>query len=204
MTSKTDRRSRRSIKALKNAYVDLILAGEEKRISIQQIADQADYNRGTFYKHFADKESLKQQILGDFLDGIAEALLEPYKTCASVDLQEQAPSTMRIFTYIFEERNVLQALRILYPDIADKMLRVFVDCLSGEFYLETETPRIPVDYDLMIHFQMSATIGFIMRWADTDFKYSTLHLSEQFTELVRVRPYRLINTTIQMENDSQV
>lgn len=203
MKLRTDRRSKRSVKALKQAYIDLILEEEDKRISIQQIADKADYNRGTFYKHFADKESLKESILTDFLDGISIALLEPYKESAYVDLQEQAPSTMRIFTHIYEERRVLQALRILYPDIADKMLQVFVECLSGDFYMETETPRIPVDYDLMIHFQMAATVGFIMRWADSNFKFSTLHLSEQFTELVRVRPYRLINTTVQKENDSQ-
>ncbi|SDC05052.1 DNA-binding transcriptional regulator, AcrR family [Terribacillus halophilus] len=204
MKLKTDRRSRRSVKALKKAYVDLILAQEDKRISIQQIADQADYNRGTFYKHFTDKESLKERILTDFLGGIAVALLEPYKDSAYVDLQEQAPSTMRIFTHIYEERCVLKALRILYPDVAEKMLDVFVRCLSGEFYLETESPRIPVDYDLMIHFQMAATVGFIMHWADTDFKFSTLNLSEQFTELVRVRPYRLVNTMIEKGNDSQV
>ena len=203
MKLKTDRRSRRSVKALKKAYVDLILAQEDKRISIQQIADQADYNRGTFYKHFTDKESLKERILADFLDGIAVALLEPYKGSAYVDLQEQAPSTMRIFTHIYEERCVFKALRILYPDVAGKMLEVFVQCLSDEFYLETESPRIPVDYDLMIHFQMAAIVGFIMHWADTDFKFSTLHLSEQFTELVRVRPYRLVNTMIEKGNDSQ-
>jgi AcrR family transcriptional regulator len=202
MNGKTDRRSRRSINALKRAYVDLVLAEEEKRISIQQIADEADYNRGTFYKHFADKESLKERILQDFLDGIAIALLEPYKHRAYVNLQEQAPSTMRIFTHIYEERRVLQALRILYSDIHDKMLNVFVDCLSGDIYMETEEPSIPVDYDLMIHFQMAATVGFIMRWADTDFKFSTLHLSQQFTELVRVRPYRLINKNITEEKDS--
>ncbi|QXE01120.1 TetR/AcrR family transcriptional regulator [Terribacillus sp. DMT04] len=202
MNGKTDRRSRRSINALKRAYVDLVLAEEEKRISIQQIADKADYNRGTFYKHFADKESLKERILQDFLDGIAIALLEPYKHSAYVNLQEQAPSTMRIFTHIYEERHVLQALRILYSDIHDKMLNVFVECLSGDIYMETEEPSIPVDYDLMIHFQMAATVGFIMRWADTDFKFSTLHLSQQFTELVRVRPYRLINKNIAEEKDS--
>jgi hypothetical protein len=61
-----------------------------------------------------------------------------------------------------------------------------------------------VDYDLMIHFQMAATVGFIMRWADTDFKFSTLHVSQQFTELVRVRPYRLINTNIAEEKDSHL
>ncbi|WP_077307190.1 TetR/AcrR family transcriptional regulator [Terribacillus halophilus] len=204
MNGKTDRRSKRSINALKRAYVDLVLAEEEKRISIQQIADKADYNRGTFYKHFADKESLKERILQDFLDGIAIALLEPYKNSAYVNLQEQAPSTMRIFTHIYEERRVLQALRILYSDIHDKMLNVFVACLSGDFYMKTEEPSIPVDYDLMIHFQMAATVGFIMRWADTDFKFSTLHVSQQFTELVRVRPYRLINTNIAEEKDSHL
>ena len=55
---KTDRRSIKSIKALRNALVTLILKKNYDEITIQEIIDEANIGRSTFYTHFYDKDDL--------------------------------------------------------------------------------------------------------------------------------------------------
>ncbi|GAK42197.1 hypothetical protein TCA2_4689 [Paenibacillus sp. TCA20] len=36
-----------------------------------------------------------------------------------------------------------------------------------------------IDYEIMLSYRMSAFVGVIMYWADTDFKYSASYMAEQ-------------------------
>ncbi|MED1953825.1 TetR-like C-terminal domain-containing protein [Brevibacillus centrosporus] len=45
----------------------------------------------------------------------------------------------------------------------------------------------PIDYEIMLSYQMSATIGMIMYWAETNFKYSAAYMAEQLLTLVNAR-----------------
>ncbi|MMZ71221.1 hypothetical protein D1872_345080 [compost metagenome] len=39
---------------------------------------------------------------------------------------------------------------------------------------------------------MSATVGVIMHWAETGFKYSAHYMGEQLTALINIKPTRLL------------
>ena len=51
---KQDRRVRRTQKLLKDSLVTLMQEKEFKNISVKDITDRADLNRGTFYLHYTD------------------------------------------------------------------------------------------------------------------------------------------------------
>lgn len=76
---------RRTRQALKTAFVDLILEKGYEAVTIMDIAIRADYNRGTFYKHFVSKEDLLRDIHDDFLRNISELLLQPYEGMEKID-----------------------------------------------------------------------------------------------------------------------
>lgn len=58
MTEKIDRRVRRSRRMLADALLSLVTQKQFSEISIQDITDEADMNRSTFYLHFQNKEEL--------------------------------------------------------------------------------------------------------------------------------------------------
>ncbi|QMV44671.1 TetR/AcrR family transcriptional regulator [Cohnella cholangitidis] len=61
----TDRRYRRSNRLLKEAFLELMREKGFTSMTIQDITDRADVNRGTFYAHFPDKYALLEQSIRD-------------------------------------------------------------------------------------------------------------------------------------------
>jgi AcrR family transcriptional regulator len=60
-----DRRIMRSRQALIEAFQGLLEEKEFSEISIYQISQRADLNRGTFYAHFSDKYELLELVIRD-------------------------------------------------------------------------------------------------------------------------------------------
>src|SRR4029077_20294218 len=63
-TGTTDPRILRSRRMLMDALVKLLMKKEFDDISVQEIADEATLNRGTFYLHYPDKNALLQAMTG--------------------------------------------------------------------------------------------------------------------------------------------
>ena len=59
---KQDRRIRRTQKLLKDSLIELMQEKEFKNISVKDITDRADLNRGSFYLHYNDTYHLLQQM----------------------------------------------------------------------------------------------------------------------------------------------
>jgi AcrR family transcriptional regulator len=63
-TGTTDPRILRSRRMLMDALAKLLIKNAFEDISIQEIADEATLNRGTFYLHYPDKNALLQAMTG--------------------------------------------------------------------------------------------------------------------------------------------
>lgn len=62
---KLDRRTVRTRRALRDALVALILEKGYEAVTVQDITDRADLNRGTLYLHYRDKQDLLLRSSGD-------------------------------------------------------------------------------------------------------------------------------------------
>ena len=63
-----DRRVRKTKKQLRSALTSLLLEKEIGRITVRDVADLADVNRGTFYAHYRDVYDLLHQLEDSFLE----------------------------------------------------------------------------------------------------------------------------------------
>ena len=63
-----DRRARRSRKLLKQGFMDLLREKGFSRISVRDITERADVNRGTFYLHYPDTAALMRSVEEDMLN----------------------------------------------------------------------------------------------------------------------------------------
>lgn len=63
-----DRRVRKTKRQLRTALTTLLLEKDIRRITVRDVADLADVNRGTFYAHYSDVYGLLHQLEEDFLE----------------------------------------------------------------------------------------------------------------------------------------
>lgn len=104
--AKIDRRIRRTRAALAQALFVLILQKPYETITIQDITDQADLNRATFYLHYSSKEELLMASLEGQFDALVTRLQEEI-----VELPWQTPTAACIvFEYAAENEALFRTL----------------------------------------------------------------------------------------------
>src|SRR3954466_9321573 len=68
--SKVDRRITKSQEAIKKAVTELMSEKSFDDITIQDIADRADVNRGTIYLHYTDKYDLLDKMIEEHINNL--------------------------------------------------------------------------------------------------------------------------------------
>lgn len=187
-----DRRARRTQDAIIAAAVSLILEKGVDAVTIRDITERADYNRGTFYLHFPGKPELFEFMLEDFMQGVGRAYAEPYMNLKEVDMTAMLPSTMPVFEYIEVHQDIFRALMTMHNDMNSRLCSMFRTYLTEDFVLVTEDSEQTINYGIMLSYLVSATVGVIMHWAETGFKYSAHYMGEQLTALINIKPTRLL------------
>ncbi len=81
----TDRRIRKTQSALKSALAQLMENKRVKDISVRELTDLADVNRGTFYLHYKDVFDLLEQSENDLLAELHETISKFDETTVSDD-----------------------------------------------------------------------------------------------------------------------
>ncbi|WP_436857673.1 TetR/AcrR family transcriptional regulator [Mammaliicoccus sciuri] len=92
-----DRRVRKSKRAIKKAFIQLLKENNLDRITIHQISDLADVNRGTFYLNYEDKYAL--------LDEMENEQIEEIK--GFVDIRKMDLSTKTSDRFIHDFANII-------------------------------------------------------------------------------------------------
>lgn len=100
-----DRRKRKTQKGITAVFYQLLKEKSYEEISVSQICQIADINRGTFYLHFIDKDDLLEKSIADEM----QRLVEYCEQNGETDNQKKLEKT---FEYITEHREKLKRLLI--------------------------------------------------------------------------------------------
>lgn len=171
-------------KLLKDTFIDLLLENNDVHaITISEITDRADFNRGTFYIHYEDKINLLDELYEDAIEGIHQSIKKPYKNKDKVFLTGAIPSNELLFEHIDKHKKLFKALDQIEdtPDIYRRLEQFLWNLFSKEIYIERETDAQETKYDLFLSFQVHATVGVIKYWIKNGFTPSTSVMSEQLT-----------------------
>lgn len=98
---KEDRRIRRTKRLLRQALAEIMNEKEFKDITVKEITDRADLNRGTFYFHYTDTYDLRNQIEDELVEELKEAIAEFQPTKAEFSLR---PMLKKVFDYVQSQR----------------------------------------------------------------------------------------------------
>lgn len=97
---KEDRRVRYTKKAIKDSFLELFESKPLEKISVTEICNNADINRGTFYSHYSDPYDLKEKLEEEFITTVAE------KIDACTENKTKRISTAQTFEILKENREL--------------------------------------------------------------------------------------------------
>ena len=156
--SKIDRRIVKSQVAIKNAVIELMSEKSFDDITIQDIADRADVNRGTIYLHYTDKYDLLDKMIEEHMDNLREL-------CQSAS--EMTFEEGNYVWYEYFERNYLFFSTMLASKGAPSFRSRFLDLVVEETKAEvdtTEGKNQGLSEDVILQFFGSAVVGAVEWW----------------------------------------
>ena len=175
---KTDRRSLKTQKALCDALTELLIEKDLYRITVQEIADKADVNRVTFYKHFLDVFDLYEKIEKDVLTELGLLILR---------LEERSSEEFFscLINYIDENRMLFRM--IFSPNTTGQLRNKFDRLLSGLFLkMQSEKQDVPLG-DRRLGFQnryrTQGCIAVVSKWVLGGFTDSKEFIVKTLSEL---------------------
>jgi AcrR family transcriptional regulator len=175
---KVDRRIVKSQEAIKKAIIELMSEKNFDDITIQDISDRANVNRGTIYLHYQDKYDLLDKLIEEHIDVLRE-------TCRAASELEFTESTL-IWTEYFE-RNYSFFSMMLASKGAPYFRGRFLDFLVEEFMNEVDVTKGKnegLNEDLLVRFVAAAFVG-VVEWWFTNEKPVPHHvLAEQLGTLL--------------------
>lgn len=104
---KSDRRVRYTKMVLKNAVVDLMQEKPIGKITVKEICEKADVNRGTFYSHYSDQFDLQKQVFDELVSGVDQIMDSSY---FSANVERSGEMLTRIFGYLHDNRRIVSVM----------------------------------------------------------------------------------------------
>ena len=128
-----NRNAQRSIRLLKEAFMELLAEKPYESITVSNVARKADLNRGTFYAHFDNVDDLMRSVMSDTADTISEFLS---KAVESGFLEDPLPVLAQVGAYLDQNRELTRKL------VESRSVEPFVLALESRFR-EWVQQRIP-------------------------------------------------------------
>ncbi|MBT2700310.1 TetR/AcrR family transcriptional regulator [Bacillus sp. ISL-40] len=161
--SKVDRRITKSQEAIKKAVIELMTEKRFDDVTIQDISDKANVNRGTIYLHYTDKFDLLDKIIEEHIDKLRE-------TREWACEMEWVEATETFFEYF--ESNYLFFSTMLASKAAPSFRNKFLEFLIEAFKVEVDiTKNQGLKEDVIVKFAANAYVGVLESWLKEGMPY---------------------------------
>ena len=162
MEKREDRRVRRTKKLLTAALTQLMQEKQISEITVRELTELADMNRGTFYLYYKDIYDMLEKIQDEMfekLDGIFELRADEEVT------EQTKPILLDLFRFIEENQEMCRVLLSPNGDMSflhrlNEVLRE--KCLH--LYLGSEPAANEEDFDYRYSFVVYGCAGIIRAW----------------------------------------
>ncbi|MGM7719808.1 TetR/AcrR family transcriptional regulator [Metabacillus sp. Hm71] len=171
--SKVDRRIAKSQIAIKNAVTELMSEKSFDNITIQDIADRANVNRGTIYLHYTDKYDLLDKMIEEHIDNLRELC----QSASEMTFQEG-----NYVWYEYFERNYLFFSTMLTSKGAPYFRSRFLDLVIEEFKAEVDIEigkNYGLNKEVILQFFGSAVVGAVEWWFKNEMPLPARDMAEQ-------------------------
>ena len=161
---KEDRRVRRTQKLLKESLVQIMSEKAFKDITIKDITERADLNRGTFYLHYSDTYDLLTAMENGVLEDFQEMITAYMPSRPGNGLM---PVLLPIVHYIVENEQICKNL--FENNVSNEFVTKFKELIrkNGGALIERLYPACQTaDSEYFFEFITYGLIGIIKKWLD--------------------------------------
>ncbi|MET3849337.1 TetR/AcrR family transcriptional regulator [Paenibacillus sp. OAE614] len=156
--TKVDRRVVKSQEAIKKAILELMAEKNFDDITIRDISDRANVNRGTVYLHYLDKYDLLDKIIEEHISNLSEL-------CRSASEMSFQEGNYVWFEY-FAEHHLFFSTMLNTKSAAHFRSR-FLDLVVQEYKVEvdvTEGKNQGLNQEVILQFFGAAVVGAVEWW----------------------------------------
>ncbi len=181
-----DRRQKKTKNAIFDAFIELLNKKEFSKISVQEIIDEADVGRATFYQHFETKDYLLKELCEELFSHIIHA--EEGETSLASHYSE-CQRRGSVFLHLFEhlEKNDDNLLKLLSSQNNEIFILYFKHNLKRLIEKETEfankSDKI-LPHDFLIEHISSTFVNTVMWWIKGGKKESSERMVAYFYTLL--------------------
>lgn len=159
-----DRRVRKTKKQLRQGLTQLLQTKNINEISVRELSDLVDINRGTFYLHYRDIYDLLDQIEQDMFDQFYQTITRH----SAQEFQTQPRAVfLDIFCFISEHEDMCKVLLSSNGDLTFvNRLKEVVRNKALHDWMEVYHTSETKHYDYFLSFIVSGCIGLMQIWLE--------------------------------------
>ena len=180
---KEDRRVRKTKKVLKESLSSLLMEKNINNITVKEIVDLADLNRGTFYLHYRDVYDMMTQIENDMFKEISD-ISDRFSAAALKD--SPRPYLLELFQYFSFNCIFCKLLLGLHGDMAFlSKLKNMIEDKCFYTIMETCPKNNRQNYQFFATYAVSGCTGLLQRWLENDMKITPEELAQTASDLIQ-------------------
>ena len=181
---KTEYRSAiRSRKMIKQAFVDLLREKEIDKITVMDVVNKADVNRGTFYAHYKSVVNVSEQIGEDVATALFEFLDEFKETRL---IENPLPFLLKIARFLEKDLEFYRVMINSQRSIAffNRVKMLFIEKIMTD---EKRMAGIKNkdQFLVCVNLYASGFVGLYQDWFNQKIKMSLDDLSFHFGEIIK-------------------
>ncbi len=196
-----DERVIKTKKLIKTALSELIQEKGFDHVSITDLTQRANINRGTFYLHYQDKYDLLEKFENEVLDDINTNAENFIKSIKDIDFlgedfsNEIKPFNNKVFTYIKENYIIMKVILgpksdMRFQNKIKKALNILLTEKGWDNYFDSQNTFVSKNY--FISYLVSAHIGVIRQWIDSGMNESAENMAEMISKMFFLGPFNSI------------
>ena len=193
-TDSIDRRVRKTRRQLRECLISLLKEKKVQDITVRELTDMADLNRGTFYLHYKDVFDLLEKTEAELQDEFNQLVLKH----DAVDLQHPPPVIFNeIYSLVYENADLIEILLgengdLNFVNRLKKLIRE--KCLKD--WMEVFRTGNPAVFDAFFSYIASGCVGLVQYWLQTGLKETPQQMAKlteqiitQGIEVLEMDPY---------------
>lgn len=188
INSKSDIRKTRTKKLLRDALISLMAEKPAEDITVKELIEKAQIGRSTFYLHYADKDDFVEKTINEFLQYYETQSLQfnklPYNEYIYKHKRfffEYVRQNRDFFTVMFNKYNFPRFYNKLLDIGMRYMYRVFEPAQIKNFDSPQNMDKVHMYFDITANYIISANIGFIKHWLESDLKFGAGFCSKKLS-----------------------
>ena len=178
-----DRRVRKTRRQLKECLTRLLKEKKIQDITVRELAEMADINRGTFYLHYKDVFDLLEKTESELLDNFNQLVM---KHDAEELKKHPYGIFVEIYTLVYDNADLVEILLGENGDLnfMNRLKQLIRDkCLHD--WMEVFRTGNPAIFDAYFSFIVSGCVGLVQYWLKTGMKETPGQLAKLTEQVIR-------------------